>query len=305
MAQARTGPIRARLQWVRLPVWSVYGLGGLLVCLGLAMPWLAAWQGLLRFEVKDAPTKSQALRPEMILLPRGSFNMGSDTFDEDEKPVHRVTVDSFLMCQTEVTQAQWRAVMGDNPSDCIYGCEDDAPVQNVSWFDAVRYLNRLSELQGLATCYEFEGEEVTWRECDGYRLPTEAEWEYATRAGTTTAYSFGDDMKLGEYAWFRGNAGEKVHSVARKWQNPWGFHDMHGNVYEWVWDWYGLYSEKPEFNPRGPKTGDRRLLRGGSFAVGDWYLRSADRVRNWPTFRGVSIGFRCVRVSPNLDPLSP
>ena len=118
------------MQWVRLPVWSVYGLGGLLVGLGLAIPWLAASQGLLQFEVEGASTtESRALRPEMILLPRGSFDMGSTTGDSDEEPVHRVTVDSFLMCQTEVTQAQWKAVMGDNPSDCELGCEDDHEIQ--------------------------------------------------------------------------------------------------------------------------------------------------------------------------------
>ena len=283
---------------VPVPEWAVYGLGGLVLVFAVALPWLARSQGYLRYQTAEAPP--QALHPALIELPEGTFLMGSEEYP-NEQPVHQVTVSAFQLCRTEVTQAQYEAVMGENPSICRYGCEEDAPVQQVSWLDAVRYLNQLSRLAGLTEdelCYVVQGEQVTWRRsCVGYRLPTEAEWEYAARAGTRTRYSFGDDEgRLDEHAWYAGKANKRVHPVARKGQNPWGFHDMHGNVWEWVWDWYSeRYSTDTGNDPMGPKTGDRRVLRGGSFGVAAVYLRSAHRNRDPPSHRYGFFGFRCAR----------
>ena len=143
--------------------------------------------------------------------------------------------------------------MGEKPSDCDYGCGNELPVQNVSWSDAVAYLNKLTELESevlvalgeaaLTGCYVGSGEDVTWvAGCTGYRLPAEAEWEYAARAGTTTRWSFGDEeAELGEFAWYADNAEGEVHTVGSKKANPWGLSDMHGNVWEWVWDPYDSY----------------------------------------------------------------
>ena len=296
------------LHWVTLPGWLVYVLGGLLVATALALPWVARWQGVLRFEVPPAETgPARALRPALIALPGDTFTMGDDL----DGPAHSVQVSGFFICQTEVTQGQWKAVMGTEPSDCDYGCGDKFPVQSVSWFDAVEYLNMLTrrENQGrtdkLSQCYQIEGETVRWIDgCTGYRLPTEAEWEYAARAGTQTTYSFGDnDSKMGEYAWHSGNSNNKVHDVAGKKANPWGLHDVHGNVWEWVWDSYGDYDSADHTNPKGPKSGDRCVLRGGSFDYRALFLRSALRFRLVPSYRYWNLGFRCARGgAPALSP---
>jgi formylglycine-generating enzyme required for sulfatase activity len=189
---------------------------------------------------------------------------------------------------------------------------EDRPVDSVSCFDAVRFCNRLSEKAGRKPCYRITEPEagsdaapqVEWdREADGYRLPTEAEWEYACRAGTETAYSFGDDAaQLGEYAWFEVNSERHTHEVGTKKPNGWGLHDLHGNVWEWCWDWYEDYQLTPDNDksvsqvcPIGPPTGDRRVLRGGSFAFEPVELRSAARGWFLPEDRMQAWGFRCVR----------
>jgi formylglycine-generating enzyme required for sulfatase activity len=162
---------------------------------------------------------------DFVLIAAGEFLMGSESGDSDEKPVHRVRISkNFYLGKYEVTQAQWHAVMGDNPSR-FKG--DTLPVEQVSWEDAQKFIERLNAQEGGTK----------------YRLPTEVEWEYAARAGTTTAYSFGDNPRpLGEYAWFSENFGNTTHPVGQKQPNPWGLYDMHGNVWEWVQDWYGPYT---------------------------------------------------------------
>jgi formylglycine-generating enzyme len=172
---------------------------------------------------------------------------------------------------------------------------DDLPANNVSWHDAVAFCNRLSRLEGLAQAYIIQEDGGVTRvpEAEGYRLPTEAEWEYACRAGTETAYSFGDDeAELGDFAWFRKNA-DDVRPVGRKKPNPWGLHDMHGNMYEWCWDSYSPYPYK------GPivtsPAGGVRVVRGGSFVRVARHLRSANRHGLSPEDRLGSIGFRGVR----------
>ncbi len=162
----------------------------------------------------------------------------------------------------------------------------------------MRFCNRLSERLGLRPCYRKVLTRWRWdRTANGYRLPTEAEWEYAVRAGATARWFFGDDEReLGDYAWFEGNSGSRVHPVAEKEPNPWGLYDMLGNVWEWCWDYYGRYGFGQADNPAGPAIGLRRVGRGGSAWDAPRYLRSALRARVDPENRYVDRGFRCVRV---------
>jgi formylglycine-generating enzyme required for sulfatase activity len=258
-------------------------------------------------------------RPGLVCIPGGSFTMGSPAEEKDRSESelqHPASVDGFVMCETEVTQAQYEAVMGEKPSDCEYGCGGDLPVQNVSWNDACAYMEKLTARENearakwrqpaLTPCYEKQGETWAWKDhgCTGYRLPTESEWEYAARAGTGTAYFFGEtDANLGDYAWFDGNAGGKVHPVGTKKRNPWGLFDIYGNVWEWCWDWYAEYKAAPKKNDFGPENGVDRVLRGGSAWYGPRDLRSAGRRRLAPTDRSGNLGFRCVRAPrPSVEP---
>ena len=240
---------------------------------------------------------------EMVELPGGTFWMGSRDEDpaafDSEKPRHRVEVAPFAIGRYAVTQAHFAAVMGENPGDP----KGDAwPVNKVSWVDAANFCNRLSEQEGLQPAYIIQGEDVSWeRQAEGYRLPTEAEWEYAARAGTETAWSFGDDEgQVGDHAWYAANASSRVHAVGEKKPNPWGLHDMHGNVWEWCWDWHGHYvtSRDQSVNPSGPPAGGGRVLRGGSWDLDPGWLRSAYRRRFRPAGRLRFVGFRCVRGLP-------
>jgi formylglycine-generating enzyme required for sulfatase activity len=220
---------------------------------------------------------------EFVKIPAGTFIMGSPysdrEADDDEKPAHQVTISRPLyMGKYEVTQAQWQAVMDDNPSR-LKG--DNLPVENVSWDNVQEFIKRLNQREGKEAC----------------RLPTEAEWEYAARAGTTTRYSFGDDVaQLGEYAWYGENADAKTHPVGEKKPNAWGLYDMHGNVWEWVQDWYATdyYQNSPNVDPQGPTAGAVRVFRGGCWGDSARFARSA--LRNWvhPGDRVGVLGFRCL-----------
>ena len=180
----------------------------------------------------------------------GSFMMGSLEGEGDEDPVHKVAITKpFYLGKFEVTQGQWRAVMGTDPSRFKGG---DMPVESVSWYDCQEFLKRLN---AMVPGHDF-------------RLPTEAEWEYSCRAGTTSAYWFGgEDMPKEAYAWVETTSGNDPHPVGLLQPNPWGLYDVHGNVWEWCSDWWGheYYSESPESDPQGPETGDKKVLRGGSF----------------------------------------
>jgi formylglycine-generating enzyme required for sulfatase activity len=230
---------------------------------------------------------------DMVQVRGGSFWMGSRVDDAraylDERPRHRVEVAPFWIGRYVVTQAEYRKVVEQSPGAPL---GDDLPVNNVSWFDAVAFCNALSRREGYWPAYEVERTKVTWiPEADGYRLPTEVEWEYAARAGTETAWSFGDDeAQLGEYAWYAANSGGELHPVGEKKPNLWGLYDMHGNVYEWCWGWDGSY-------PTSPPVGSARVLRGGSFLFGPGSLRSAGRDRNSPDVRHERFGFRVARGS--------
>jgi formylglycine-generating enzyme required for sulfatase activity len=227
----------------------------------------------------DSKTFKNSIGMEFIKIPNGSFMMGSENGESDEKPVHRVTISNgFWMGKTEVTQGQWKAVMGNNPSS-FNNCGDNCPVENVSWEDVQNYLRKLNA-----------------RDEGKYRLPTEAEWEYACRAGSTTRYSYGDgESYLGNYAWYSANSGGKSHEVATKQPNDWGLYDMHGNVWEWTQDWYGSYQSGSVNDPTGVASSSLRVLRGGSWYVVAGSLRCADRISDSPSFQYSVLGFRLVK----------
>ena len=228
---------------------------------------------------------------EMLLIPPGTFQMGcimgSNQYECDswEQPVHPVTLtNAFYMGRYEVTQAQWQAKMGSNPSyyqPPIYTLDTNRPVEYISW-DIIQDFNSAT----------------------GLRLPTEAEWEYAYRAGTTTAFhsypaqptGFNDDTLLGNIAWFYGNAESQTHTVGGKLANGLGLHDMAGNVYEWCQDWwYGSYSSGSVTNPTGPATGSYRVMRGGSLSYVPGGCRGSKRLFNYPPSGFDNVGFRVVR----------
>jgi formylglycine-generating enzyme required for sulfatase activity len=210
---------------------------------------------------------------KMVLIPAGEFTMGSPDSDSDarsgEKPQHRVRITKpFYLGTTEVTQGQYEKVMGKNPS-FVKEPSPDAAVQNVSWNDAQEFCRKLSELAG---------EKTAGRR---YRLPTEAEWEYACRAGSTEKYCYGDDKsRLGDYAWYEKNFGNSFrYLVGQKTPNAWGLYDMHGNVWEWCADWYDskYYANSPTDDPMGPTEGSFRVFRGGGWSAPAEFCRSADR----------------------------
>jgi formylglycine-generating enzyme required for sulfatase activity len=236
---------------------------------------------------------------KLVLIPAGEFLMGSPDSDKDaypqEKPQHRVRItQSFYLGATPVTQGQYRAITDTNPSS--FKGSDDLPVERVSWHEAVAFCNKLSEREGLKPFYQFGPGAQSGGE--GYRLPTEAEWEYACRAGSQTRFSFGDDeASLGEYARFSGNAGSKTHPVGQKRANGWGLYDMHGSVWEWCEDGYktDYYQESPAADPLGPSGASDRVIRGGCWGRDPRDARSASRYRRTPEDRNFSLGFRLAR----------
>ncbi len=223
--------------------------------------------------------------PAMVWLPGGTFRMGQDDSPhEDEKPVHEVEVNGFSIGQYPVTFAEYdrfcEATGREQPGDSWWG-RGVRPVINVSWEDATAYCKWLSERTGAR-----------------YRLPTEAEWEYACRASSEAKYCFGDDEEqLGKYAWYLKNAGGKTHPVGEKQANAWGLHDVHGNVLEWVQDWYtnDYYRRSPRENPTGPESGSGRVVRGGSWDLDTGSCRSAVRYWDGPGSRHGVLGFRLAR----------
>ena len=235
-------------------------------------------------EDMELPESADSIGMEFKLIPAGTFTMGDASGQDDETP-HEVTLTKpFKMGVHEVTQAQYEQVMGVNPSE-YKGANN--PVEMVSWEDAVEFCRRLSELPA-----EKEAGNV-------YRLPTEAEWEYACRAGTTTMYSFGDDESdLRNYAWYLRYSGGGTHPVGGKKPNAWGVYDMHGNVWEWCQDWYGDYPSGSVTDPSGAKSGETRVFRGGSWSMTPEHCRSATRFGGFPWYRNGYFGFR-VCLSPS------
>jgi formylglycine-generating enzyme required for sulfatase activity len=241
-------------------------------------------------------TMPQPATANMVRINGGTFTMGSPSNEPNrmigEGPQHQVTVSSFYMGKYEVTQKEYQEVMGTNPSR-FKG--DNLPVEQVSWYDAVEYCNKRSQKEGLTPAYTINETNVTWnRNANGYRLPTEAEWEYACRAGTTTAYNTGANMSYNA-GWCYENSDRKTHPVGQKSANAWGLYDMHGNVYEWCWDWYGSYSSGSQTDPAGAVTGSYRVRRGGNWSILGHALRSAQRGVGSPSNRYEDSGFRVVR----------
>ena len=194
----------------------------------------------------------------------------------------------------EVTQREYQEVMGENPSNS-YSRGDNLPVEFVTWYEAIVYCNSRSQREGLTPAYVINGIDVTWnRNANGYRLPTEAEWEYACRAGTQTPYNTGISLR-DNTGWHYYNSGGSSHLVGQKPANAWGLHDMHGNVDEWCWDWYGSYTSVAQTDPQGAVSGSQRVLRGGSWGGGEESLRSAARGSEIPELMFDSSGFRLVR----------
>jgi len=235
---------------------------------------------------------------EMVLLPSGSFRMGDSAGRPDETP-HDVSVSSFYIDKHLVTQELYEKILGVNPSKRK---ALKNPVERTQWTDAILFCNKCSELEGLTPCYDLNTRQCNFA-VDGYRLPTEAEWEYACRAGSAGKYCFGDaENELPRYAWFKPQSQGKTHPVGEKRPNRWGLYDMHGNVWQWCNDWYGegYYAESPVANPHGPATGKMRVLRGGAWDSTAEKCRSAYRHKEFPVYTDAcfgidSNGFRRVR----------
>jgi formylglycine-generating enzyme required for sulfatase activity len=241
---------------------------------------------------------------EMVWLPGGEFRMGSERGSPDESPPHQVRVSAFLIDRFEVTHEMFAKAQLPNPSR--WQDNPKKPVERVRWRDAKQYCNERSLLEGLRPCYDEKT--LDW-DCDssanGYRLPTEAEWEFACRAGQEGSYDFGSENLLRQYGWFKDNAEQKTHPVGQKKPNRWGIHDLYGNVSEWCEDVYdpSYYQKSPALDPTGPpNTGKdvRRVIRGGSWRSSADLCRVSVRQGEKTgdsdaCFSTDYCGFRCVR----------
>lgn len=251
-----------------------------------------------------------------VLISGGTFEMGSpetENWRSEDEVQHTVTVSDFYMSQYEVTQAEYAEVMNDHPSSFS---GDNLPVENISWLDAVSYCNVRSEAEGLTPAYLIEGQTVTWdRSANGYRLPTEAEWEYACRAGTTTPFNTETSISAEEANYYghypyeiEGNYFEQENLTTKPGEyrqttvdvdsfspNAWGLYNMHGNVGEWVWDYYGAYDTEPQTDPTGAQTGSLRVYRGGGWNDFAKNMRSAYRATMAEDQGSFNIGIRLVR----------
>ncbi len=242
---------------------------------------------------------------EMVALPGGWFEMGSDETDESDQKLHRVWLSAFVMDKDPITQEEYERRMGRNPSLCK-GPRN--PVEQIRWPEAVLYCNARSQAEGLQPAYDTN----TWEcrfEVEGYRLPTEAEYEYALRAGTRTVFHCGDSAEeLKRFAWFKANSPRGPHPVGEKRPNAWGLYDLAGNVWEWCNDYYqdDYYRHGPDHDPRGPATGQNRVVRGGCWDSRPDHCRAAYRYYEMPVYTDIcfakdlhgQIGFRCVKRSP-------
>jgi formylglycine-generating enzyme required for sulfatase activity len=228
--------------------------------------------------------KSSAVIPipeaEFTIIPAGTFTMGTPGIEpgrRDDETQHKVTISTpFYMQTTPVTQGQWQKVMGNTPSHFIR--DANCPVEEVSWNDVQEFIGRLNDMDGTRK----------------YRLPTEAEWEYACRAGTTTRFSSGDE-ELKEAGWYNYNSGSGTQPVGQRDPNAWGLYDMHGNVWEWIQDWWGAFSSDAVTDPTGPSEGLYRVVRGGSWLDSAFHCRSAERSDHYPGNRYSYVGFRLIK----------
>lgn len=225
---------------------------------------------------ESAVAQKDLLNHEMVFVEGGTFQMGSSSGESIEMPIHAVTLSAFYIGKYEVTQAQWKAVMGNNPS-VFSGCED-CPVERVSWNDVQDFIRKLNAQTG-----------------KNYRLPTEAEWEYAAKGGKSSkGYNYSGSNDLNSVAWNKDNSGSKTHAVGGKQANELGVYDMTGNVWEWCSDCYGKYNSYSETNPTGASSGRFRVLRGGSWIDYANFCRTAIRLLRDPDAGGYYNGFRLV-----------
>jgi formylglycine-generating enzyme required for sulfatase activity len=246
------------------------------------------------------------------LITAGTFRMGSPEGEgaDDERPQHRVTISRpFYLGIHPVTQGQYARLMGKNPSwfaatgggkDEVAGMDTSQfPVEQVNWYESVQFCNALSQAEGLDPCYKIQGDRVEFAGGDGFRLPTEAEWEYACRAGSSSRYGFqGGEEELPRYAWFGRNSDERTHVVGEARANDFGLHDMYGNVWEWTWDKFrsDYYTNSHDIDPVGPSEASVRVIRGGCWYNDPRFARSASRSRDAPGIRSNNLGFRVARV---------
>ena len=250
------------------------------------------------------PTLNNMAGMEFVQIPSGSFLMGSSDAEQGrdrDETLHKVTLtESFYLQTTEVTQQQWSETMGNNPS-FFNNCGPDCPVESVSWLDSQQFISRLNKADA-----DYN-----------YRLPTESEWEYAARAGSTTALPTGkfagsdlfSDQTLDPLGWYVGNSQQGTHQVGQKTANAWGLHDMHGNVKEWSNDWHHIYPFTAVTNPQGPKTGWSKIRRGGSWNLYTRHLRSASRdwanLNNRDPFTGLRLVMRKKPAAPPIKTMAP
>ncbi len=267
-----------------------------------------AAQEVLRFAIPaDEPVSAffhvevVPIRPleSMVWIEPGECTMGSPPdevgrfLDKEEPQTHVILTRGYWMGRYEVTQGEYEDVVGFNPS--LFKGDRQRPVEDVTWFNAVDFCTRLTAK---------EREAGNLPEGFEYRLPTEAEWEYAARAGTTNRFSYGDDPDyrlLGNYAWYTGNSGLRTHPVGQKLPNPWGIYDLHGNVFEWGLDWFGQLPGGTVIDPQGPESGTDRIIRGGYWDSVPAFCRSAMRVHFIPTVRISYLGFRVVLAETRGD----
>ena len=283
----------------------------LVLCL-VVLPFVISWKGSSETnqagissesqstsQVRDLPKITNSIGMKLVLIPKGKFMMGSPESEEDRyenETEHEVTISKdYYLGVTEVTQGQYEKVIGVNPSfwqKRVIRKSDSSmyPVEQVTWEDAVEFCKELSDLPE-----EKKAGRV-------YRLPTEAEWEYACRAGSKSAYSFGESSKsLGDYAWFNRNSNSQTHPVGEKKANARGLYDMHGNLAEWCSDWYGEYPKGAVSDPVGPREGLGRVFRGGCWIFDAATCRTAVRGRGTPGDRVINLGFR-LALSPSGIP---
>jgi formylglycine-generating enzyme len=258
--------------------------------------------------------------PSMVVVTGGTFQMGGTVGASDEMPVHSVTIASFYMDKTEITYEKWMDVRdwglthgyddlptGSNGSN---SGGSNNPVTDINWYDILKWCNARSEMDRLTPVYcmdntlsnsyrtgrlDLASDAVKWT-ANGYRLPTEAEWEFAAQGGTKSqGYKYSGSNTIDDVAWYFDNSGVNTHPVATKAPNELGLYDMSGNVWEWCWDWYGFYTDSPQTDPKGPTSGTFRVTRGGSFTYTAAGCRLANRDLNYPSHRNAVIGFRCVQ----------
>lgn len=235
---------------------------------------------------------------QMIYVAGGNFIMG-DTFGDgnfNEKPAHNVSLNSFYISKYEITQRNWLETMGNNPSKFW---NEENPVESISWNDAIEFCNQRSFLEGLQQCYKYEeGKIVCDFNANGYRLPTEAEWEFAARGGLLSGNTkYSGSSNISDVAWYYNNSGNNPHPVGLKIPNELGIHDMSGNVWEFCWDYYdeNYYSHSPSTNPAGPSSGTSHILRGGSWTDDAFFNRVYYRNYYEVFARGSNVGLRVVR----------